>query len=132
MTSGSCGPLLVLDVKKGRATIIVCRVISVGGTASSKSNDRTKENRMAFILIFPRESVVGMQPMRRYKRRDSLDESKAVANACMRAGDERQQVAPNAGHRLDCVGNALPTFGSIGAVQAGCIYVVYTDQGTLT
>ena len=56
MKSGSCGPLLRLDVKKGRATIIVFRVISVGGTASSKSNDRTKENKMAFILMFPRAS----------------------------------------------------------------------------
>ena len=64
MTSGSCGPLLRLDVKKGRATIIVFRVISVGGTASSKSNDRTKENKMAFILIFPGAVVVSILPMR--------------------------------------------------------------------
>jgi hypothetical protein len=54
--SGNCGPLSRFDVKKGRATIIVFRVISVGGTASSKSNDRTNENKMAFILIFPRAS----------------------------------------------------------------------------
>jgi hypothetical protein len=70
--------------------------------------------------------------MSSYKRRDSLDESEAVANACMRAGDERQQVAKDAGHGFDCVGNALPTFWSTGAVQAGCIYVVYAGQGTLT
>ena len=64
MTIGSCGPRLGFDVKKGRPTIIVFRVISVGGTASSKSNDRTKENKMAFILIFPRASVVSILPMR--------------------------------------------------------------------
>ena len=65
MKSGSCGPLSRFDVKKGRATIIVFRVISVGGTASSKSNDRTKENKMAFILIFPRAFAVSILPTRR-------------------------------------------------------------------
>jgi hypothetical protein len=73
-----------------------------------------------------------MPPMRWQQRRDSLDESKAVANACMRAGDERQQVAPDARHGFDCVGNALPTFWSVGAVQVRCLYVAYTGQVMLT
>jgi len=64
MMIGSCGPLSGFDVKKGRPTIIVFRVISVGGTASSKSNDLTNENNIAFILIFPRASVMSILPMR--------------------------------------------------------------------
>jgi hypothetical protein len=56
--SGNCGPLSWSEVKKGRATINDFLVIWVGGTASSKSNDRTKANKIAFILIiFPRNSA---------------------------------------------------------------------------
>jgi hypothetical protein len=53
--SGNCGPLSWSEVKKGRETINDFLVIWAGGTASSKSNDRTKANKIAFILIiFPR------------------------------------------------------------------------------
>jgi len=49
--SGNCGPRSWSEVKKGRATINDFLVIWAGGTASSKSNDRTKANKIAFILI---------------------------------------------------------------------------------
>jgi len=49
--SGNCGPLSWSEVKKGREVIIVFLVIWAGGTACSKSNDRTKANKIAFILI---------------------------------------------------------------------------------
>jgi hypothetical protein len=56
--SGNCGPLSWSEVKKGRATINDFLVIWAGGTASSKSNDRTKANKIAFILIiFPKNSA---------------------------------------------------------------------------
>ena len=48
---GNWGPLSWSEVKKGRATINDFLVIWAGGTASSKSNDRTKANNIAFILI---------------------------------------------------------------------------------
>jgi hypothetical protein len=52
--SGSCGPLSGSEVKNGRDTVNDFRMIWSGGTASSKSNDRTKENMTAFILVvFP-------------------------------------------------------------------------------
>jgi hypothetical protein len=61
--SGSCGPLSGSEIKKGRVTVNDFRMIWSGGTASSKSNDRTKENMIAFILVvFP---SVSMPQMRR-------------------------------------------------------------------
>ena len=42
---GSCGPLSAPEARKGGATTIVCRVMSLGGTASSKPNDRTRKDR---------------------------------------------------------------------------------------
>ena len=56
ITSGNCGPLSWSEVKNGRETINDFLVIWSGGTPSSKSNDRTKANKIAFILkiIFPR------------------------------------------------------------------------------
>jgi hypothetical protein len=90
-------------------------LISVGGTANSKSNDRTKENKIAFILIFP--VSVGEYPANAFKfamTSDSLDDSKAVANAPVRASDECQQIAIDARHGLDCLRDTLPTFWSAG------------------
>ena len=56
--SGNCGPLSWSEVKNGREMINDFLVIWAGGTASSKSNDRTKANKIAFILItFPKNSV---------------------------------------------------------------------------
>jgi hypothetical protein len=53
--SGNCGPLSWSEVNKGREMANDFLVIWAGGTASSKSNDRTKVNKIAFILmIFPR------------------------------------------------------------------------------
>jgi hypothetical protein len=49
--NGICGPPSWSEAKKGRETIKDFLVISDGGTASSKSNDRTKANKIAFILI---------------------------------------------------------------------------------
>ena len=55
ITRGNCGPLSWSEVKNGRPTASVFRMICSGGTASSKSNDRTNPNRMAFaLIIFPR------------------------------------------------------------------------------
>jgi hypothetical protein len=91
-------------------------LISVGATPSSKSNDRTKENKIAFILIFPTVSV-GEYFANEFKfvmTSDSLDDSKAVADAPVRASDERQQIAIDARHGLDCLGDTLPTFWSAG------------------
>lgn len=55
---GNCGPLSSSEAKKGRPTIIDFLVIWARGTASSKSNDRTNVNKIAFILIiFPKNSA---------------------------------------------------------------------------
>ena len=45
---------------------------------------------------------------------DSLHDSKAVADTRVRARDERQQIAKDAGHSFDRLGNTLPTFWSAG------------------
>lgn len=47
---------------------------------------------------------------------DSLDDSKAVADASVRASDERQQIAIDAGHGFNCLGDTFPTFWSAVAV----------------
>jgi hypothetical protein len=54
--SGNRGPLSWSEATKGRVTTNDLLVIWAGGTASSKSNDRTKANKIAFILIimFPK------------------------------------------------------------------------------
>jgi hypothetical protein len=57
--SGNCGPLSWSVAKKGRPTINDFLVIWAGGTASSKSNDRTKANKIAFILITSQEQRIG-------------------------------------------------------------------------
>jgi hypothetical protein len=85
MTSGSCGPLSGFDVKKGRPTIIVFRVISVGGTASSKLNDRTKENRIAFILDIPR-SVRREYTTNALVTTEGLTRREQSGSQCMHAG----------------------------------------------
>src|SRR5260370_34025087 len=61
ITRGNCGPLSWSEVKNGRPTLSDFRMICSGGTASSRSNDRTNPNIIAFVLIlFPRgcQSVV--------------------------------------------------------------------------
>src|SRR6266702_2018636 len=79
MTSGSCGPLSGLEVRKGRVTIIDRPVISLGGTASSKSNARTKENKSAFILISQCLLAWHHQGTNNHKG-NLLDDGKAVAD----------------------------------------------------
>jgi hypothetical protein len=90
-------------------------LISVGGTANSKSNDRTKENKIAFILISTVSA--GEYPADAFQfvmTNDSLDDSKTVADAPVRASDECQQIGIDARHGLDCLGDTLPTFWSAG------------------
>jgi hypothetical protein len=104
------------DVKKGRPTSIVFRLISVGATASSKSNDRRKENKTAFILLIP-TVFVGEYPANAFNftmTSDSLDDSKAVADAPVRASDECQQITIDARYAFDCLRDTLPTFWSAG------------------
>ena len=118
ITRGNCGPLSWSEVKNGRPTASVFRMICSGGTASSKSNDRTNPNRMAFALvIFPRvcPSVDMNMPEKNASDGDekgSLNYSEAVADACMRASDERHQIAKHARDGFNGLGNSFPTFWS--------------------
>lgn len=87
---GICAPLSGSEAKKGRVTTIVFLVIWLGGTASSKSNDRTKENKMAFILIFSPINIDEYTANTWVTMTDSLDYRKAVADARVCTRDERQ------------------------------------------
>ena len=117
ITSGNCGPLSGSEVKNGRATSIGFRRIWSGGTASSKSNDRTKENSIAFILTFPRVSVGEYATNALIATGSSLGYSEAVANARVRAGYERQQITKDARNGFNGLGDRFPTFWSEGAVK---------------
>jgi hypothetical protein len=64
---------------------------------------------------------------------DSLDDSKAVADAPMRASDECQQIAIDARHGLDCLRDTLPTFWPARTdFQSNTqVSIAYTSQGRL-
>ena len=64
---------------------------------------------MALILIFPKVTVCEYPAIALVMMSDSLDDRKAVADARVRASDERQQIAQDAGHSFDCLGDTLPT-----------------------
>src|SRR5258708_26841203 len=117
ITRGNCGPLSWSEVKNGRATISDFRMICSGGTASSKSNDRTNPNRMAFVLIiFPRESISKYEYTKKIAsdgdEKGSLNYSEAVADTRMRASDERHQISKHALDGFNGLRNSFPTFWS--------------------
>lgn len=91
MMSGICGPLSWSEAKKGREMIKDFLVIWAGGTASSKSNDRTKANKIAFILIHPpRTASASVNNASRRVDSDSdekerLTRPRRIGNLCTRA-----------------------------------------------
>jgi hypothetical protein len=48
---------------------------------------------------------------------DLLDDGEAVTDACVRAGEEREQVAEDTWHRLNSLWNVFPAFWSAGTVK---------------
>ena len=83
-----------------------------GGTPSSKSNDRTKANKIAFILIiiFPRTEIGERVDS---DEKSSLSNSESVTYARVRASDERQQITKNTRDSFDGFWNRFPTFWSV-------------------
>jgi hypothetical protein len=78
---------------------------------------------MAFVLIiFPRVCPSADMNMPKKNASDSdekgsLNYSEAVADARMRASDERQQISKHARDGFSSLGNSFPTFWSVGAIK---------------
>ena len=107
-----------LETRKGRATINVRQVISLGGIASSKSNARVNEKTSAFIY-HNFAVLVGMASSRLPGSivMNLLDDRKAVANTRVGAPDEREQVAEDTRKRFNGLRNGFPTFWPVRAMS---------------